>query len=169
MDFSTNHLMKRIIITLFVVIVASVSIGLLIRIKKTEVKTEISTTSETMGIESVPTPEVQDAHEEVKPVVAKGYGEINENGTSTKFVLDIPVDGGSIKGSASGFCQGPIEGVYDPRTDFIQGTMKGDCFFVAATGTFDGKVVLKTKSGSGKYSGKSLDQSKSGAWSLVIK
>lgn len=164
--------MKKVaIIAIVVVLVVSTSAYLLTR-KSPEVKPEPTSTPEVLGesvIEPSPTPTIKPIPTTTPETSVKGYGEMNESGTNTSFVMDIPVKGGKVTGTVSGYCEGNLEGVFDPRTDFIQGTLKGSCFKVPATGSFEGKVSLKTKMGSGTYKGKSLFLEKSGSWSLAIK
>ena len=138
-----------------------------------ETKPEPTSSPEVLGESVTPSPSPTST---AKPtptatpeIVVKGYGEINNSGTSTSFVMDIPTGGGKVIGTVSGYCEGNLEGVFDPRTDFIQGTLKGNCFKVSATGNFEGKVSLKTKTGSGTYKGKSLFLEKSGNWNLTTK
>ncbi len=159
--------MKKIVIIATVALVISTSAYLLTR-KSTKIKSEPTSTPEVLGENIVPSPTATIKLTPTETPV-KGYGQINEDGTNTTFVMDIPISGGKVTGTISGYCVGNLSGVFDPRTDFIQGTMKGSCFKIPAAGMFEGKVNLKSKMGSGTYEGKSATLTRSGPWNLVIK
>ena len=100
--------------------------------------------------------------------VVNGFGEINENGTHTEFDMRIPVKGGRVTGTLTGFCEGTLEGSFDPRTDFVQGNMEGSCSKLSATGRFEGEIDLIERIGSGTYEGKAFVFTRSGFWDLTV-
>ena len=103
-----------------------------------------------------------------KEVFVHGFGKISAEGANVTFEMNIPVDGGKVTGTLAGFCVGTLEGSFDPRTNFVQGTMEGVCKKLSATGRFEGEISLTEKVGFGTYEGKAFVFTKSGSWSLVI-
>ena len=107
-----------------------------------------------------------------KDKVVKGTGVINLHGTVTNFEVNIPITGGSVNGTASGYCNGQIEGVFDSKTGFIHGSLSGSCVHegvkLPAVGTFKGNISINDKSGKGTFDGSATVYSRSGEWNLVI-
>ena len=97
-----------------------------------------------------------------------GTGKIEMEGQTVNFKMDIPVNGGEITGSASGFCSGSMKGAFDIRTNYIHGEMDGKCIGIPATGTFKGEIDLEKGIGSGNFEGKTLFITKSGSWSMIV-
>jgi len=100
---------------------------------------------------------------------ALGTGKIFMEGQTTDFSVNIPLNGGAISGSASGFCVGSISGAFDSATNFVHGELSGTCSGIESTGSFTGEIILSTKEGSGTFQGTGGGISKSGNWILNIR
>ena len=127
---------------------------------------QVKSVSDIISVFQAPTPTPTTVLVPVEEV--RGLGEINRDGTHTDLELTIPVNGGKVTGTTTGFCETTIEGAFDPRTNFIQGKAKGICAGLPSSGRFEGEILLDEKTGSGIYLGTATVFKQSGVWDVVI-
>lgn len=91
----------------------------------------------------------QDFTKDEEPVNAvEAKGSFNYDKYDVALTLTIPLDGGKVKGSFDGSCDGTIQGNYNGEEDgVITGQAKGSCgFVIPASGSFSGTVSKTSKS-----------------------